>query len=137
MKIQILCVSLVLLLLTAFQPTTAAPPGGDFLKTGVYLKNNAFKPKKITLITYGTFQAGHGTEVVTLLPGQKIYRKYLVGTKIYVADEDQMDIINKGGRIDDQEPFMVIRVRDRDEIYKLTRKPIKNSKASKRRAIFS
>lgn len=122
MKVKSWGFSLVLLLLfVSLVPSLkAAPPDGpDFLKTGIWLKNNTFLPKKVTVISYGPFQSGQTTEVITLLPGQKIRRKYLLGTKLYLADKEQVEAVKSGERLDEQEPFLLVRVRDKDTIYKL------------------
>ena len=109
-----------LLLLVIPRFSFATPPAGpEFLKTGIYLKNNTFLPKKVTVVSYGPFQANHTTEVFTLLPGQKVHRKYLMGTKLYLANKDDMVMLKEGGRMDDEDPFLMVRVRDKDTIFNL------------------
>lgn len=73
----------------------------------VRFRNNSFGFRKVALITYKPDETGNGTSIITMAPYGVITRKYPIGTKVYFADNQQVDIVMSGKRLDDK-PFLVI-----------------------------
>ena len=96
------------------------------LKVPIYLENNAQAAKQVTLIWYSPFRFGNSTEQVRLEAGAQIQRKYAVGTKLYVASEEQVGLVMGGGRIDEEVPFLKIRSKYRNKSYPLFPEPKAN-----------
>jgi hypothetical protein len=78
----------------------------------IKLKNSSFLPKKITIIIYQPGHEGNGTEQVTMLPKSKKELAYKEGTKIYLANSKQVDIVMSGRRIDQDKPFLIVKKGD-------------------------
>lgn len=87
----------------------------------VRFRNNSLLPRKIMLISYRPDEPGNGTQGFMLLPGGVARPSFPVGTKIYFADDGQVDVVMSGKRIDTQKPFMVIRKEDSEKIINLFR----------------
>lgn len=76
------------------------------------LKNISLLPKKVTIVTYQPGDEGNGTEQVTMMPRAAKILTYKVGTKIYLADAKQVDVVMSGQRIDKEKPFLVVKTED-------------------------
>ena len=78
----------------------------------IKLKNTSLLPVKITLISYRPDERGNGTTGFMLLPlGSKTVR-FPVGTKLYLADREQVNTVMSGAKISDQAPFLVLKKDD-------------------------
>lgn len=78
----------------------------------IKLKNASLLPKKVTIITYQPGNSGNGTEQVTMLPKAEKELTCKEGTKIYLANSKQVDIVMSGGRLDQDKPFLVLKKGD-------------------------
>ncbi|HZH66809.1 MAG TPA: hypothetical protein VEY10_18110 [Flavisolibacter sp.] len=78
----------------------------------IKLKNSSLLPKRVTIITYQPGDSGNGTEQVTMLPKSKKELTYKEGTKIYLANSKQVDIVMSGRKIDQDKPFLVLKKGD-------------------------
>ena len=78
----------------------------------VRFRNNSFLPRKLMLISYRPDEPGNGTQGFMLMPGSTSRRSFPVGTKLYFANDDQVDMVMSGKRIDTEKPFMVIKKED-------------------------
>lgn len=78
----------------------------------VRFRNNSLLPHKIMLITYRPDETGNGTQGIMLMPQGSTTQKLPVGTKVYFADDKQVDIVMSGQRIDGSKPFLVVRKED-------------------------
>ncbi len=76
------------------------------------LKNSSLLPKKITIISYQPGDEGNGTEQVTMLPKSAKKLTFREGTKVYLADTEQVGVVMSGKRIDQDKPFLVVRKED-------------------------
>ena len=76
------------------------------------IKNNSLLPAKVSLISYRPDEKGNGTVIFTLIPlGRKSFT-FPVGTKIYLADSEQVNTVMSGKKITDQKPFLVVKNED-------------------------
>lgn len=83
----------------------------------IKVKNSSLIPKRITIITYQPGDTGNGTEQVTMLPKSVKELAYKEGTKIYLADSKQVEIVMSGKRIDREKPFLTIKKEDNGKIF--------------------
>ena len=74
----------------------------------VRFRNNSLLPRKVTIITYRPDESGNGTNGVFMLPGATIQRSYAIGTKVFIADQQQVDMVMSGKRIDTNKPFLAV-----------------------------
>jgi hypothetical protein len=75
-------------------------------------RNNSLLPHKIMLISYRPDEAGNGTQGIMLLPYSSTTQTFPVGTKVYFANSEQVDVVMSGKRIDEEKPFLTIRKED-------------------------
>jgi len=81
-------------------------------KVTVRLRNPSLLPQKVTLISYEPGTIGNGTTGCMLAPrGTKAFR-FPVGTKLYIADREQVDVVMSGKRIDAGKPFLTVKAED-------------------------
>ncbi len=78
----------------------------------IKLKNSSLLPRKVTIITYQPGETGNGTEQVTMMPKSEKSLTYREGTKLYLADAKQVDVVMSGKRIDEQRPFLIVSKKD-------------------------
>ncbi len=74
----------------------------------IRLRNASLLPKRITVIAYQPGDSGNSTNGIFLLPGFSKKLTFQVGTKIYLADSDQIGQVMGGQRIDEQKPFLIV-----------------------------
>lgn len=85
----------------------------------VIFKNGTWLPKKYTFISYSPGETGNGTTGYWLLPGVKKTITYKVGTKVYLANQPQVNVVMSGKRIDNDIPFMIVKESDNDKVISL------------------
>ncbi len=90
----------------------AAKAGIEARKVTVRLRNPSLLPQKVTLISYEPGDVGNGTTGCMLAPkGTKAFR-FPVGTKLYLANSEQVDVVMSGKRIDAGKPFLTVKAED-------------------------
>jgi hypothetical protein len=83
------------------------------------LKNNSILPVKITLISYRPDEPGNGTTGFLLASyGSKAFT-FPEGTKIYLADNEQVNTVMSGAKISDQQPFLIVKKEDAGKTFKI------------------
>lgn len=83
------------------------------------LKNNSILPAKITVISYRPDEKGNGTTAFVTIPyGTRTY-KFPVGTKIYLASQEQVNTVMSGAKISDQPPFLLVKKEDRNKTFNI------------------
>jgi hypothetical protein len=86
-------------------------------KVTVRLRNPSLLPRKITLISYEPGTIGNGTTGCMLAPkGTKSFT-FPVGTKLYLADSEQVDVVMSGKRIDSGKPFLTVKAEDAGQAF--------------------
>ncbi len=88
-------------------------------KVKISLKNSSWLPKKVTLVSYEPGETGNGTNGFMLLPGFSKSFTFKEGTKLYLADQKQVDVVMSGARIDECLPFRIITKEDKNKTIKL------------------
>ena len=91
MKKIIISAALSFIMLFAFCQNTKTP------NVVFYLKNTSLLPKKITVIAYQPNETGNSTNGFFIMPGQKKKVEYTAGTKVYLANRKQVNVV-MGGR---------------------------------------
>ncbi len=72
------------------------------------LRNNSLLPRKVSVIYYRPDETGNGTNAFVMIPyGTKRY-EFPIGTKIYLASQQQVNTVMSGRIISDQPPFLTI-----------------------------
>ncbi len=83
------------------------------------LKNNGLLPFSATIITYRPDEKGNGTTGFTWAPYSKKNFRLPVGTKVYLANSEQVDVVMSGAKISDQTPFLLVSKEDDGQIIPL------------------
>lgn len=86
----------------------------------ILLRNTSLLPRKVALISYEPGEPGNGTNVFTMVPlvGTNSFR-FPVGTKLYIADTEQVNTVMKGRRIDSDKPFLTVQASDGGKSFNL------------------
>lgn len=86
-------------------------------KVTVTLRNPSLLPRKITLISYEPGETGNSTNGFVL--GSKSGRsfRFPVGTKLYLADSEQVNVVMSGKRIDAGKPFLTVKAGDAGQAF--------------------
>ncbi len=71
-------------------------------------------PKKITVVAYQPYETGNSTNGFFIMPGQKKKVEYAVGTKVYLANKQQVNVVMSGKRIDNDKPFIIVKREDNE-----------------------
>jgi Putative auto-transporter adhesin, head GIN domain len=83
------------------------------------LRNNSLLPAKLSVISYRPDEKGNGTTAFVMLPyGTRGYR-FPVGTKIYLASQEQVNTVMGGARISDQPPFLLVKKEDNNKTFNI------------------
>ena len=73
------------------------------------LKNSSLIPKKVTLISYRPDEMGNGTNGFMVGSfGTKSF-SFPEGTKLYLANNKQVNTVMSGAKISDQKPFLIVK----------------------------
>ncbi|KAB7732077.1 hypothetical protein F5984_07640 [Rudanella paleaurantiibacter] len=82
------------------------------------LHNPSVIPRKIALISYEPGATGNGTTIFTLPPliGFKSF-SFPVGTRLYLADSEQVNTVMSGKRIDAGKPFLTVEKEDAGQVF--------------------
>ncbi len=76
------------------------------------LKNYYVLPAKVTVISYRPDQPGNGTNGFLLIPYGSKSLRFPAGTKIYLANSQQVNTVMSGATITEQVPFLVVKKED-------------------------
>ena len=81
--------------------------------------NNTISPHKYTFIGYEPGRTGNWTNSFLLLPGAAHTFKCVVDTKIYLANNKQIDVVMSGSSILQDEPFITVKAEDEGKTFRL------------------
>lgn len=81
-------------------------------------KNNSLLPHKYTFITYAPNSKNNGTVGDVLVPNGTKEFKVLVGTKIYLADRNEVKVVMGGNQLTGQ-PFYIAKSEDDGKVIDL------------------
>ncbi len=86
----------------------------------ITLKNNSLLPRKVTLISYKPSDNGsNGTNGFILLPTATKSFTFPIGTKLYLANSEQVNTVMSGKKITDEVPFLVVKAEDENKTFKI------------------
>lgn len=89
------------------------------LKTvSITFYNNSLLSHTFSFISYAPGETGNGTYQVMLKPYAKTEQKYIPGTKLYLADKKQVDMVMSGNKLE-KVPFRIISANDDKKTIKL------------------
>ncbi len=86
-------------------------------KVTVKLRNPSLLPRKITLISYEPGEIGNSTNGFMLRPKGTTLFRFPVGTKLYLADSEQVGVVMSGKRIDAGKPFLTVKAEDAGQAF--------------------
>ena len=95
--------------------TRPAPKSRGNVQSGTVsfrLHNASLLPKKVSLISYAPGESGNGTQIFMLPPKGNRRFTFPPGTRLYLANSDQVDIVMSGKRIDTGKPFLTVQQSD-------------------------
>lgn len=97
------------------QAVATAPVKATFISFKI--KNNSILPRKVTVISYRPDEPGNGTSGYFV--GSYATRKlrFPIGTKIYLANSQQVDVVMSGARITDDLPFLIVNKEDEGKVF--------------------
>ena len=79
--------------------------------------NNSLQFAKISLISYRPDEIGNGTVIFTLIPQGKKSFRFPIGTKIYLANNEQVNTVMAGKKITDHPPFLLLKTEDNGKTF--------------------
>ncbi|MCE7067176.1 GIN domain-containing protein [Dyadobacter sp. CY326] len=96
----------------AAQKTKVDMPNAEDSKlvTLQFINGNA-AARQITLISYAPGETGNETNGFTLAPNEKKEKQYRVGTRVYIASKNQVDLVMSGKELQDK-PFLTVQESD-------------------------
>ena len=83
------------------------------------IRNNSVLPTKLSVITYRPDEKGNGTTVFVILPFVTKTYSFPVGTKIYLATQEQVNTVMSGKGISDQPPFLLLKKKDHNKTFNI------------------
>lgn len=101
---------LVLFLLAGFQNFSQEKKQAS-TTVEITFYNNSILPHKFSFISYAPDEKGNGTNQMVLSPYGKTKLSFKPGTKLYLADSKEIDIVMSGNSLQGK-PFMVIAKQD-------------------------
>jgi hypothetical protein len=83
------------------------------------LHNTSLLPRKVSLISYAPGETGNGTQIFMMIPKSSRTFTFPLGTRLYLANSDQVDIVMSGKRIDTGKPFLTVQQSDAGKAFDL------------------
>lgn len=97
---------------TEITPVVAAVASVAPKNVTIRLHNPSLLPRKIALISYEPGEIGNSTNIFTMGPKGTSSFRFPVGTKLYTADSEQVNVVMSGKRIDNSKPFLTVKAGD-------------------------
>ena len=98
------------------EPTAKATEKPAEHEVTVRFRNNSIRFRKVALITYKPGEAGNSTAIFTLAPYAGESRKFVVGTQVYFANDQQIVVVMSGKRLMNK-PFLVVKKEDSGKVF--------------------
>ena len=99
---------------TAHQATAPRPDN-----VRLRLRNNSWRPRKVALISYAPGQNGNSTNIVWLAPKAVTVQYLPEGARLYLASNEQVEVVMSGRRIDSDKPFLVVSRTDGNKTFNM------------------
>lgn len=113
MKKQTSIITLLVVLFVSFSATfgQGKPAKNEPETIKVIFKNNSILPRKYTIVSYSPEQDGNSTNGVMMMPNGTKEFEVSTGTKFYLADSQQVDVVMSGNKLTGK-PFYVAKAED-------------------------
>lgn len=99
----------------ATRPATGTPVAKQTVV--IRLHNTSWLPKKVALISYEPGETGNSTRIFVMNPKGTQSVRFPVGTKLYMANNEQVDAVMSGKRIDNDKPFLMVKAEDKGRVF--------------------
>ncbi len=116
MKKQISIIAILVIFFASFSSGFAQDKAEKIIT--FKFKNNSILPRKYTFITYAPNAKSNGTFGDFIVPNGTKELKLVVGTKIYLADRKQVNVVMSGTPLSG-EPFYVAKFEDDGKVINL------------------
>ena len=116
MKKQISIIVILVIFFTSFSSVFAQNQENKTI--AFKFRNNSILPHKYTFITYAPNSKSNGTTGDIMLPNGTKEFKVLVGTKIYLANRKQVNVVMGGNQLVG-EPFYIAKSEDDGKVINL------------------
>jgi Putative auto-transporter adhesin, head GIN domain len=94
---------------------------GSVQKVTISLRNNSPLPRKFMVISYEpSDNGGNGTNGVVIMPTFSKSFQFEVGTRIFIADSEQVDTVMGGKKLTGT-PFLTVKAEDAGKIFSLNK----------------
>jgi hypothetical protein len=94
---------------------------GNVPKVTISLRNNSPLPRKFMVISYSpSDNGGNGTNGVVIMPTFSKSFQFEVGTRIFIADSEQVDTVMGGKKLTGT-PFLTVKAEDAGKIFSLNK----------------
>jgi Putative auto-transporter adhesin, head GIN domain len=94
---------------------------GTIQKVSISLRNNSPLPRKFMVISYEpSGNGGNGTNGVVIMPTFSKSFEFEVGTRIFIADSEQVDTVMGGKKLTGT-PFLTVKAEDAGKIFSLNK----------------
>jgi len=120
-KIIVTFYLLTLVCFTAQAQTTTTSNSGK-TETGFIsfkLKNNSLLPTKITIISYRPNETGNGTRGCMMGSYSTKSFRFPSGTRIYLANSNQVNTVMSGASITNQPPFLLVNPASEGKVFSI------------------
>ncbi len=102
---------------TEIIPVASSAPLVGSKPITVRLHNPSLMPRKIALISYEPGATGNSTSIMVMWPKGTSSFRFPAGTKLYLANSEQVDVVMSGKRIDNGTPFLVVKKEDQGKSF--------------------
>jgi hypothetical protein len=84
-------------------------------RIAIKFRNASLLPKKVAFISYEPNAIGNGTTIAVLMPFCSKRFRFKIGTKIYLANPEQVNRVMGGKRIDNETPYLIVKKENRKQ----------------------
>jgi hypothetical protein len=85
-------------------------------EVAVRFRNNSLWFRKVAIITYRPGETGNGTDVIWVVPFAVVRRQFPVGTRVYLADDAEVQTVMSGKRLTGT-PFLTVAAADAGQTF--------------------
>jgi hypothetical protein len=88
-------------------------------RIAIKFRNASLLPKKVAFISYEPNAIGNGTTIAVLMPFCSKRFRFKIGTKIYLANPEQVNRVMGGKRIDNETPYLIVKKENKGKTFLL------------------
>ncbi len=83
----------------------------------IKFRNASVLPKKMVFISYEPNTTGNSTTISVLMPFCSKRFRFKQGTKLYIANSEQVNTVMGGKRIDNETPFLIVKKENKGKTF--------------------